>query len=45
MLDIESGKVRDHAKFELGNVVMCTGGANCGRVGTVQHREKHKARF
>jgi small subunit ribosomal protein S4e len=42
MLDIETGKVTDFAKFEMGNVVMCTGGANCGRVGTVQHREKHK---
>ena len=42
MLDIESGKVKDFAKFEIGNLVMCTGGANCGRVGIVQHREKHK---
>jgi small subunit ribosomal protein S4e len=42
MLDIETGKVKDFAKFEIGNVVMCIGGANCGRVGTVQHREKHK---
>ena len=42
MLDLETGKVTDFCKFDVGNVVMCTGGANCGRVGTVQHREKHK---
>ena len=42
MLDIETGKIKDFVKFELGNVVMCTGGANCGRVGVVRAREKHK---
>jgi 40S ribosomal protein S4 C-terminus len=42
MLELESGKVKDFIKFEVGNLVMCTGGANCGRVGIVQHREKHK---
>ena len=44
MLDLESGRVRDHAPFEVGNAVMCTGGKNRGRVGTVQHRERHKVR-
>ena len=42
MLDLESGKVKDFIKFEVGNLVMCTGGANAGRVGIVQHREKHR---
>jgi small subunit ribosomal protein S4e len=42
MLDLETGKVTDHIKFDVGNVVMCTGGANCGRVGIVHHRDKHK---
>lgn len=42
MYDFESGKVKDFIKFEVGNLVMCTGGANCGRVGIVQQREKHK---
>jgi small subunit ribosomal protein S4e len=45
MLDLKSGKVKDFIKFEVGNLVMCTGGANSGRVGIVQHREKHKGSF
>jgi len=42
MLDLETGKIKDFIKFEVGNMVMCTGGSNCGRVGTIVHREKHK---
>jgi small subunit ribosomal protein S4e len=42
MLDLETGKVRDFIKFDVGNLVMCTGGANCGRVGVVTRRSKHK---
>lgn len=42
MLDLESGKVKDFIKFEVGNMVMCTGGANSGRVGSIVHREKHR---
>eukprot|EP00188_Purpureofilum_apyrenoidigerum_P005469 Plantae.Rhodophyta-Purpureofilum_apyrenoidigerum.ctg714.p1 GENE.Plantae.Rhodophyta-Purpureofilum_apyrenoidigerum.ctg714~~Plantae.Rhodophyta-Purpureofilum_apyrenoidigerum.ctg714.p1 ORF type:complete len:263 (-),score=60.72 Plantae.Rhodophyta-Purpureofilum_apyrenoidigerum.ctg714:51-839(-) len=41
MIDIESGKVIDFAKFDLGNLVMVTGGHNIGRVGTMVTREKH----
>jgi len=42
MLDIETGKVKDFVKFDLGNLAMCTGGHNNGRVGTIVHKEKHK---
>ena len=42
MLDLESGKIKDHVKFDLGNLAMVTGGHNNGRVGTIVHREKHK---
>eukprot|EP00245_Coleochaete_scutata_P013611 TRINITY_DN55_c0_g1_i1.p1 TRINITY_DN55_c0_g1~~TRINITY_DN55_c0_g1_i1.p1 ORF type:complete len:264 (-),score=42.70 TRINITY_DN55_c0_g1_i1:47-838(-) len=41
-IDIETGKVQEFIKFDIGNVVMVTGGRNRGRVGIVQHREKHK---
>lgn len=42
MLDLESGKIKDFAKFDIGNVAMVTGGHNCGRVGTILHKERHK---
>jgi len=45
MLDIETGKIKDFVKFDIGNLVMITGGHNNGRVGTVVHREKHKGTF
>eukprot|EP00386_Alphamonas_edax_P003053 GDKI01009347.1.p1 GENE.GDKI01009347.1~~GDKI01009347.1.p1 ORF type:complete len:263 (+),score=98.14 GDKI01009347.1:78-866(+) len=44
-LDLETGKVLDYVKFELGNVVMITGGNNQGRVGTIVHRETHPGSF
>merc|ERR1719284_1021128 len=40
-LEIETGKILDHAKFEHGNVCMLIGGNNIGRVGVLHHREKH----
>lgn len=45
MLDIETGKVKDHIKFDIGNLAMATGGHNNGRVGTIVHKEKHKGSF
>jgi len=45
MLDIETGKVKDFCKFDIGNLVMVTGGHNNGRVGTIVHKEKHKGSF
>jgi len=44
-LDIESGKITDFVKFDVGNVVMVTGGRNLGRVGVLVHREKHPGSF
>jgi len=44
-IDIASGKITDHIRFESGNLVMVTGGRNLGRVGTVTHREKHPGSF
>ena len=44
-LDLESGKIVDYIKFDVGNVVMVTGGRNTGRVGLIKNREKHKGSF
>lgn len=44
-LDIETGKILDHVKFEPGNTVMISGGNNMGRVGTIMHRERHPGSF
>ncbi|XP_039038623.1 40S ribosomal protein S4-like [Hibiscus syriacus] len=40
-LDLESNKIVDFIKFDVGNVVMVTGGRNRGRVGVIKNREKH----
>eukprot|EP00300_Choanocystis_sp_HF-7_P042792 c9482_g1_i1.p2 GENE.c9482_g1_i1~~c9482_g1_i1.p2 ORF type:complete len:263 (-),score=58.51 c9482_g1_i1:52-840(-) len=40
-IDIATGKIVDFAKFEVGNVAMITSGFNQGRVGVIQHLEKH----
>jgi hypothetical protein len=37
-IDIETGKVVDFVKFDVGNVVTVTGGRNRGRVGVLQVR-------
>jgi len=44
-LDLETGKVLAHVKFEPGNVVTISGGNNIGRVGVITHREKHPGSF
>jgi len=44
-IDIATGKVQSFVKFDNGNVVMCTGGRNWGRVGVVTHRERHEGGF
>lgn len=44
-VDIATGKITDHIRFESGNLVMITGGRNLGRVGTVVNREKHPGSF
>jgi len=44
-VNIETGECLDHLKFEHGNVCMITSGNNVGRVGVIQHREKHPGSF
>jgi small subunit ribosomal protein S4e len=44
-LDIATNKSVDYIKFDVGNVVMITGGRNVGRVGVVTTREKHAGSF
>ncbi|KAJ8314595.1 hypothetical protein KUTeg_006745 [Tegillarca granosa] len=41
MVDIASGKMKEFIKFDSGNLCMITGGHNLGRVGVIQHRERH----
>ena len=45
MFDIETGKIKDFIKFDVGQLVMVTGGRNQGRVGTITSKEKHKGSF
>ena len=35
----------DFIKFDVGNVVMMTGGRNTWLVGVIKNREKHKGSF
>ncbi|CAL1273950.1 unnamed protein product [Larinioides sclopetarius] len=44
-LDIATGKIMDFIKFDVGNLVMVTGGHNLGRVGTITSRERHPGSF
>jgi len=44
-IDLETNKIMDFIKFDVGNVVMVTGGRNTGRVGVIKNREKHKGGF
>lgn len=43
--DFETGKIVDYVKFDIGNLVMITGGRNLGRVGVITNREKHPGSF
>ncbi|KAJ2836729.1 40S ribosomal protein S4 [Coemansia erecta] len=44
-IDLESGKIVDFIKFEVGNLVMVTGGRSMGSVGVITHRERHHGGF
>jgi small subunit ribosomal protein S4e len=44
-VDIETGKIVDFIKFDIGNLVMVTGGRNLGRVGVIVSRERHLGSF
>ena len=44
-VNIATGKIMDSIKFDIGNLVMATGGRNLGRVGLITHRERHHGSF
>mmetsp|Transcript_271 Transcript_271/g.769 ORF Transcript_271/g.769 Transcript_271/m.769 type:complete len:240 (-) Transcript_271:156-875(-) len=44
-VDIASGKMSDILTFEVGAMVMITKGRNAGRIGQLQHIEKHEGSF
>jgi small subunit ribosomal protein S4e len=44
-IDLATGKVIDHIKFEPGNLAMITKGSNTGRVGVVHDVEHHPGSF
>jgi small subunit ribosomal protein S4e len=44
-IDLESGKVIGHIKFDVGSLVVLTKGANVGRVGTIVAKERHPGSF
>lgn len=44
-IDIESGKIIGHLKFDVGQTCMITKGRNTGRVGTVTHIDSHPGSF
>jgi len=44
-VNLKTGKIEDFLKFELGNLVMITGGRNLGRVGYIVNRERHPGSF
>jgi len=44
-VNIATGKMSDIYSFEMGSVVMVTKGHNAGRVGILQHLEKHDGSF
>lgn len=40
-LNLETNEIEEHVKCEVGSLVMVTAGHSMGRVGIIQHREKH----
>jgi len=44
-VNIETGKIVETIKFDVGNLVMITGGRNLGRVGVITSKEKHPGSF
>jgi small subunit ribosomal protein S4e len=44
-VDIATGKILDSVKFDLGNLAFVTRGHNAGRVGVIQHIERHPGSF
>ena len=44
-LNLQTGKIEDFVKFEIGNTAMMTGGNGMGRVGVIVKREVHPGSF
>jgi small subunit ribosomal protein S4e len=44
-VDLETGAITDVLKFDIGALVMITGGRNQGRVGTLVHRDRNLGSF
>lgn len=43
--DINTGKIVDFTKFEVGQLCLVTGGHSMGRIGTIVSRERHPGSF
>ena len=41
LVNLETGKIENKCKFEVGAMCMIKGGNNTGRVGVITTREKH----
>lgn len=44
-VDLESGKMYDHIKFDIGQLAMIQRGRNAGRVGVIERVEQHPGSF
>jgi len=43
--NLETGKIEEYIKFDVGALAMVTSGSNLGRIGTVEARDKHPGSF
>jgi small subunit ribosomal protein S4e len=43
--NLETGKIEDFVKFDVGALAMVTSGSNLGRIGVVEARDKHPGSF
>jgi small subunit ribosomal protein S4e len=44
-VDLETGKILDFVKFDIGNLCMVTRGHNMGRIGVMTQKERHPGSF
>jgi len=44
-IDLATGKITDYIKFDSGNLCMIIGGRNMGRVGVIEHKERHPGSY
>jgi small subunit ribosomal protein S4e len=44
-VDLKTGKIAGHLKFEAGNISIITKGSNIGRVGVIVHTDHHPGSF